>query len=557
MTLPERAWMPLGALLLGAGLITEPQLAAALARKNERGERLGESIVALGLLTERQIAAALAEQYDLEFIPLAELTPEPEAIEIVSAELARRYFALPVRILDDGRLMLAVADPTNLASADDLRLAIGHNFTLAVADGRELELAIERAYRPKMELVPVPGHHEEAEASVHDIRDLSASKPTIAAVNSLLTTAVAEGASDVHFEPQRNGLVVRARIDGVMRELSVVPRHMQAAVLSRLKVMGRLDVAERRAPQDGRVSVKFGGAPLDLRIAVLPSRHGEQVVLRVLNRQVEQPSFADLGMAAESQIPFLQALRQPYGAVVVCGPTGSGKTTTLYAALELLNSPERVIQTIEDPIERELQGINQIEVDVRGGLTFARGLRTILRSDPDVLLVGEVRDEETAGIAIQAAMTGHLVLTSLHAHSAAAAIARLRDMGVPAPLLASGLNCLVAQRLARRLCVECREPYTAKPSDVGLAEGSGPVTLYRGVGCSSCRSTGYSGRVALYEVLPVQGEVRGLVEESAETIFAAAVRNGMRTLRQSGMQLCVDGVCSVEEIQRVTGDRLT
>ena len=557
MTTPEHAWLPLGALLHGAGLITEQQLAQALARQSEHGGRLGQAIVDLGFLTHRQIAGALAEQYDLEFVSFAATPPEPEAVERLPEELARRYAALPARVLEDGRLLLAVADPTNVSTADDLRLALGENFTLAVAELRELELAISRAYRPKIELVPIADEGGGGDAEVHDIRDLSSGKPTIAAVNTLLATAVEDGASDLHFEPQRNGTVVRARIDGVMREVSVIPQHMQASIASRLKVMGRLDLAERRAPQDGRVTVTFGGEPLDLRIAVLPSRHGEQIVLRILNRQEHRPTFADLGMDAESQIPFLQALGQPFGAIVVCGPTGSGKTTTLYAGVELLNQPQRAIMTIEDPIEQELPGVSQIEVDPKAGLTFARGLRTLLRSDPDVLMVGEIRDEETAAIAFQAAMTGHLVLTSLHAHSAAAAIARLRDMGVPPALIASSLNCLVAQRLARRLCTQCREPYKARPADVDLADGDGPLTLYRAVGCPSCASTGYAGRVALYEVLAVQGEIRALLEESTEMIFQAAVRNGMRTLREAGARLCVDGTSSVEEVRRVTGDRLT
>jgi type IV pilus assembly protein PilB len=557
MTTPERAWLPLGALLHGAGLISEPQLAQALARQSEYSCRLGQAIVDLGFLTDRQIAAALAEQYDLEFVSFATTPPEPAAVHRLPEELARRYAALPARLLDDGRLLLAVADPTNVTTADDLRLALGQNFTLAVAELRELELAISRAYRPKIELVPVADGPDEGDAEVHDIRDLSSSKPTIAAVNELLAAAVEEGASDLHFEPQPNGTIVRARVDGVMRQLSVIPRHMQAAVTSRLKVMGRLDRAERRAPQEGRVTVTFGGEPLDLRIAVLPSRHGQQIVLRLLDPRQPRPSFADLGMDAESQIPFLHALAQPYGAIVVCGPTGSGRTTTLYAGLELLNQPQRAIMTIEDPIEQELPGITQVEVDPKGGLTFARGLRTLLRSDPDVLMVGELRDEETAALAFQAAMTGHVVLMSLHAHNAAAAIVRLRDVGVPTPLIASSLNCLVAQRLARRLCSECREPYQAQSKDLGLAETDGPLTLYKATGCPACANTGYAGRVALHEVLAVQGEIRTLIEASTESIFHAAVRNGMRSLRDAGVRLLVDGVTSLDEIRRVTGHRLT
>ena len=354
-------------------------------------------------------------------------------------------------------------------------------------------------------------------------------------------------------------MIVRIRVDGVMRELATIPKHMQPAVASRLKIMGKLNIADRRSPQDGRVSAFFGSGPIDLRIAVLTTTHGEQIVLRILGRGDRTPTLAELEMEAKAEEAFKTSIEQPYGAVIVCGPTGSGKTTTLYGAVDHLNTPERVVMTIEDPVEYRLDGINQIEVDVKGGLSFARGLRTILRSDPDVLLVGEIRDAETASIAIQAAMTGHLVLTSLHAYNAASAIARLRDMGVDPSLIASSLNSVVAQRLARRLCTECRSPYTAQSADLGLKSAKeilGEVVLYSAVGCAQCNGTGYSGRIALREVMTVQGEVRALVEGSAAEIFAAAVRQGMTTIRDDGMRIALAGISSIEEIRRVTGIRL-
>jgi general secretion pathway protein E len=348
-------------------------------------------------------------------------------------------------------------------------------------------------------------------------------------------------------------MIVRMRVDGVMRDVTEIPKHMQPAVATRLKVMGALDIAERRIPQDGRVSVHFGGDPVDLRIAVLPLRHGEQVVIRILSRRGERPRLSQLDLDGEAHDLLVKALDQPFGAVVVCGPTGSGKTTTLYGALDHIGSSGRVVMTIEDPIEYDVACANQSEVDERAGMTFARGLRTMLRSDPDVLLVGEIRDGETASIAVQAAMTGHLVLTSLHAHTAAGAVTRLRDMGVQPGMIASSLNLIVAQRLARRLCTACRVEYEAE-SDGDFTEGT---TLYRAGGCSTCSGTGYDGRVALFELMPIQGEIRRYVEESAEEIFAAAVRQGMRTLREDGLRLCREGVSSVEEIRRVTGARLT
>jgi type IV pilus assembly protein PilB len=549
----EIRWLPLGMLLTGAGLLTEEELAQAIDAQKHRGGRLGTVVIELGLLNARQIAGAIAEQCHLEFLDLDHTSIDPAAVKLLPEHLARRYEALPVRFLDDGALLVAVADPTNLRAIDDLQMTLGVPFTVGVVDEPQLEQAISRAYRPKVELSIVSAGEEQATEDHDDIRDLATSTPTINLVNSLLTAAIDEGASDIHFEPKRDKLLVRARVDGTLRELAEVPKHMQPAVISRLKIMGALDIAERRIPQDGRASVHFGGDPLDLRIAVLPLRHGEQVVLRILNRKRERPRLSTLGLSEAAQQTFAQALDQPFGALIVCGPTGSGKTTTLYGALDFLGGDDRVLMTIEDPIEHELACANQIEVDDRAGLTFARGLRTILRSDPDVLLVGEIRDEETASTAMQAAMTGHLVLTSLHAHSAAAAVGRLRDMGVPGAMIANAVNAIVAQRLARRLCTDCREAYDADPQ----GEVPGATVLYRAVGCSKCHGTGYRGRAPLFELMVFRGEVRALAEASADAIFSAAVKQGMTTLREDGLRLCLEGVSSLEEIRRVTGDRLT
>ena len=557
---PGLQWIPLGQLLVDGRIIDAAQLQRALEVKAETGQRLGEIVVELGFTTERAIAGALAEQYELEFVDLDTAQIEKQAVALLPEELARRYEALPLTIHDDGTPLLAVTDPTNLAAADDLRFALGSNFRIAVAERGQIDLAIARAYRRSLQLIAQEGDEDDSpeEERVNDIRNLASSTPTINLVNSLLTTALEEGASDIHFEPRREDMVVRVRVDGVMRELAVVPRHMQQAVTSRLKIMGKLDIADRRAPKDGRVTAFFGTGHIDMRIAVLATTHGEQVVLRILGRGDRRPTLKGLELEPSAEADFLTSIEQPYGTVIVCGPTGSGKTTTLYGALDHLNRNDRVVMTIEDPVEYRLDGVNQIEVDVKGGLSFASGLRTILRSDPDVLLVGEIRDSETASIAIQAAMTGHLVLTSLHAHNAASAIARLRDMGVDTSLLASSLNAVVAQRLARRLCVHCRRRYTAQPGELGLSSPplGDEVVLYAAVGCAKCQSTGYAGRVALREVMPVHGEVRALVESSAEEIFAAAVRQGMTTLRDDGMRLALAGTSSVEEIRRVTGIRL-
>jgi type IV pilus assembly protein PilB len=556
---PGLRWIPLGQLLVDGRILTEEQLHRALEAKASTGQRLGEIVVELGFTTERAIAGALAEQYELEYVDLDIVQLDKRAIALLPEELARRYEALPLSILEDGTPLLAVTDPTNLATADDLRFALGSSFRIAVAERGQIELAIARAYRRSLQLIAEEGDDDAPEEErINDIRNLASSTPTINLVNSLLTTALEEGASDLHFEPRREDMLVRIRVDGVMRELATVPRHMQQAVTSRLKIMGKLDIADRRAPKDGRVTAFFGTGHIDMRIAVLTTTHGEQVVLRILGGSDQRPSIAALEMEPYAEAAFVTAIEQPYGTVIVCGPTGSGKTTTLYGAVDHLNSKDRVVMTIEDPVEYRLDGVSQIEVDVKGGLSFASGLRTILRSDPDVLLVGEVRDSETASIAVQAAMTGHLVLTSLHAHNAAGAIARLRDMGVDTSLLASSLNAVVAQRLARRLCVHCRREYAADAEELGVADQSMSqhVLLYDAVGCAKCQGTGYAGRVALREVMPVHGEVRALVESSAEEIFAAAVRQGMTTLRDDGMRLALTGVSSVDEIRRVTGIRL-
>jgi type IV pilus assembly protein PilB len=556
-------WQHLGSLLINRGLLTVDQVKQAFEEQQLTGKRLGEIVVGHGWVSSADLSKALAHQSGLDYVDLAETELDTETAMLLPKEYAVRYQALPVRFLDADLLLVAVADPTNIGVADDLRLALGHNVRLGVSEPSDLERAIKKLHRTQIDVEEVTPE-EEAEgllsivAQREDIAESGDDTPAVKLVHATLAQAIEDGASDIHFEPQEDEMTVRARIDGVTRPVAEIPKQMQLGVVSRLKIMGNLDIAERRAPQDGRISIRFSGNPLDLRIAVMPTTHGEQVVLRIMHRAVSKPDLAELGMTAAAREHFERAIRQPYGAVVVCGPTGSGKTTTLYTALHLLNDPGHVIMTIEDPVEYQIPGINQIEISPKSGLTFSRGLRTILRSDPDVLLVGEIRDEETARIAMQAGMTGHLVLTTVHAHNAASAVERLKDMGVEPGLLASSVNCIVAQRLARRLCTDCREAYwptDEELTEIGLLERKGQVYLHRSQGCARCGHTGFRGRVALYEVLPVTGEIRGLVGASTDEIFAAAVRTGMTTLRQDGIRLCLEGVSSLEEIRRVTGDR--
>ena len=551
----------LGTLLLRDGAVTLEQLEAALAEKEANGGRLGEILVRHGYASGAQIAQALAEQHGLEYLELGQIEVDPAASSLLPEKVARRLGALPIYFATDDVVMIAVSDPTDVMASDDLRFALGLQIRFAVVTAEDLQRTLERCYRTSVHVEMEEISAEEPLVPVEDVRDGSAtSAPAIKLANQLIAKAVEDGASDIHFEPQLHAMVVRARIDGVMRRFAEVPKSLQPAITSRLKIMGELDIADRRIPQDGRISIRYGGAPMDLRVAVLPTTYGEQVVLRILHRASGRLGLPDLGMSPEAEATFTRAVKQPYGAVLAVGPTGSGKTTTLYAALEFLNDDARALTTIEDPVEYQIPGVNQVEVNARAGLTFSRGLRTILRSDPDVLLVGEIRDEETARIAIQAAMTGHLVLTTLHTHNAASSIARLRDMGVEQSLMAASINCIVAQRLARRLCMECREAYEPNAEELAAenVEGQGleGTTLYRPRGCVQCSTTGYNGRVALYEVMPVHGKIRRLIEASTEEIFAAAVEAGMTTLREDGLRLCRAGISSLEEIRRVTGDRL-
>jgi type IV pilus assembly protein PilB len=559
---PDRRFR-LGDMLVRDGLLTPEQLREALADKAEnKHKRIGEIVVERGWVSSRDLAGALAEQHGLELVELAQSPIDEAAADLLPERLARRYRAVPVRFLAEDSVLVAVADPTDVVASDDLKLALGLNLRLAVAEADDLERTLTRIYRTEVELEGASdiGVEPELEEVEEDIKESAAtSAPAIKLVNSVLSRAIEDDASDIHFEPEAKELVVRARIDGVTRRLTTIPKAMQAAVISRLKIMGELDIAERRLPQDGRVSIRFAGHPMDLRIAVLPTTYGEKVILRIIGRLTHKLGLADLGMSAEAEEAFVRAIRQPFGAVLTCGPTGSGKTTTLYAALELLNEEGRVLTTIEDPVEQQLAGVAQLEVSTKAGLTFARGLRTMLRSDPDVLLVGEIRDEETARIAVQAAMTGHLVLSTLHTYNAASSIARLKDMGVEANLLATSVNCIVAQRLARRLCRECREAYVPEGEDLAeLGPDAGEqATLYRPRGCVHCSETGYRGRVALYEVLPIRGKVRRLLGGSTEEILAAALEQGMKTLHDDGVRQCLAGVTSLDEVRRVTGDRFS
>jgi type IV pilus assembly protein PilB len=542
--------MRLGELLVRAGHATQEQINQALELQPLLHKRLGEILVEKRWSTQRSVAEALAEQYGLEFVDLSQVAVDPKAIGLLQEGFAIGHQVVPVRFLDDNHVQVAVADPTNLNTTDELRLALGVNCTLAVASADALASTIQRNYRLTVSV-------SDQAPDALEVDDESMAEGALDLVNDLIGRAVNQGASDIHLNPQPRDVMVRFRVDGVLRDQASIDKRLQNATAARVKVMAQLDIAEKRLPQDGSFVVYIGGNAVDVRAAVLPTKHGEQVVLRVLQRETKL-ELPQLGMSPEMEKIFMEAIEQPHGAVISCGPTGSGKTTTLYAALDRLNDGLRSIATIEDPVEYQLPGVMQMEVHTKINLSFGRGLRTILRADPEVILVGEIRDEETAKIAIQAAMTGHLVLTTLHTNDAASAIARMRTLGVDPDLLAGSINCIVSQRLARRICMHCREAY--EPSQEQqismnlISTGTNP-TLYRATGCLQCGNTGYSGRVALYELMPVHGLGRVLLDGSTDEIFDAAVAAGMRTLREDGVRQSLAGVTTLEEVRRITGDR--
>jgi len=549
----------LGVLLIRKGTISKEQLEQALGEKERNGRRIGDIFVEHGWATSRDLAHALAEQYNLEFVEILETPIEPEVAKLLSERFVRRFHALPVKYLDKNSVLVAIADPTDIVALDDVKLALGINLRFCLADSGDLDSAIDQVYlqRPALHVVDEPIELDEEIDRIPDLREIAEdAAPAVTLVNQILIRAIQDRASDIHFEPQERQMIVRTRVDGVARELASIPKTMQQAIISRLKVMGQLDIAERQLPQDGRCAVRLAGESIDLRIAIIPISHGEKVTIRILQRSSKSVSLSDLGMSEQAFEVFKRAIEQPFGCVIACGPTGAGKTTTLYAALEHLNGEERIITTIEDPVEYEIAGVSQVQTNVRRGLTFARGLRTILRSDPDVLLVGEIRDAETAEIAVQAALTGHLVLTTLHTQTAASTFARLQDMGVAPFMLANAINCIVSQRLVRKLCLSCRRESTPDADErVELGIGKGQdAAIYRAKGCKDCNDMGYLGRKAIYEVLPLTDQIRELVGQPTAKIQARAVTEGMVTLRQDGHRLVLLGETSIEEIRRVVGD---
>jgi len=551
----------LGERLIAEGRIDRAGLERARRLAGESDERLPAVLAKLGLVSERDLAQAMAGELGLPLAAPDEFPDEPLYRDRLSPRFLREAQVLPLAEGDEG-VAVAMADPLNGYAADALRLISGRKLLPRVATPAEIEAAIDRLYadgRGAGGAVEEAAAEDALDLDVERLRDLASEAPVIRMVNQLIAKAVEARASDIHIEPFENTLRVRYRIDGVLRDVEAPANRFRAAIVSRVKIMARLNIAERRLPQDGRIKLAVRGTPIDLRVSTIPTMHGEGVVLRVLDRTGVKLDFAGLGLTGPRLETFLEIVERPHGIVLVTGPTGSGKTTTLYAALVRLNAPDKKILTVEDPIEYQLDGINQIQVKPSIGLSFAHVLRSILRQDPDVIMVGEIRDVETAEIAIQAALTGHLVLSTLHTNDAAGTITRLLDMGAQDYLLTSTLNGVMSQRLVRTLCTACRERGPALPEAIeqlGLRrlQPQGEIFLYQPRGCEACNGTGFVGRTGLAEVLVVSDEIRRLILRRAEAreLHRAAVAEGMRTMYDDGMEKALAGITTVEEVLRVT-----
>jgi len=561
MVTAKRKPKQLGQILLEQDLLTQEQLDHALGEHRNTPKSLGRVLIDLGYIRERDLVRALAEQVGLEFVDLTDYHIDPILTSLLPETLCRRYRALPIGERD-GKLLVAMSDPANVYALDDIRTMTGRDVQPVVATANDVEQAIHKysAMGDQVEALAT----EAAEDLAEEAGDLSGIQaaledaPIVKLVTAIMTQATADRASDVHIEPTERDVRVRFRVDGVLHEVMHSPKSIQGGLISRLKVMADLNIAEKRVPQDGRMSMRVGGRSLDLRLATLPTVYGEKVVIRILDKSNALMQLSELGFQEAAFRRYEKSFRRPYGAILVTGPTGSGKSTTLYATLNIVNQIDRHIVTIEDPVEYRLDGVNQIQVNPKAGLTFASALRSILRADPDIILIGEIRDRETAMIAVESALTGHLVLSSLHTNDAPSAITRLIEMEVETFLVASALDCVVAQRLARKLCEKCKQPYTPDPAELveaGYQEEQIQEIeeLFRPVGCQYCATTGYRGRFGLYEVMPMSEEIERLTVEraSSEAIRTVALEQGMIELRADGLLKAAKGLTSIEEIARV------
>jgi type IV pilus assembly protein PilB len=555
----------IGELLLKGSLITPEQLRNALEMQKRTRERLGQILVKCGAIKEEELLSFLGRQFNTPVVDLSKYEINPDVVRLLPEDMVQKHLALPINRIG-AKLIVAVADPSNMSIVDAIGFKTGYAVELVLASEQEITAAINKHFDRSLEMRNIIAELDDEFEVVHD-EDVDVGEiergiddaPVVKLANFLLTDAIKRRASDIHLEPYEKEFRVRYRVDGVLYEMMRPPVRMRNALASRIKILASLDIAERRLPQDGRIKLKVGkGREMDFRVSVLPTIHGEKIVLRLLDKSSLQIDMTKLGFEPGQLADFQEAIYRPYGMILVTGPTGSGKTTTLYSALSELNKTTDNISTVEDPVEYNFAGINQVQIREEIGLTFAAALRSFLRQDPDIIMVGEVRDYETAEISVKAALTGHLVLSTLHTNDAPSTVTRLLNMGIEPFLVSSSLNLVLAQRLARRICPECREEVKIQPKallDAGIKpERIKGLVPFHGRGCDHCNTTGFRGRVALYEVMPVREDLKDLVLRggSALDIRREAARLGMKTLRQAGLSKLEEGVTTLEEVLRVT-----
>src|SRR3990172_5289531 len=561
----------LGDLLVRQGLINQEQLQRALTEQKGTNEKLGSILIRHSVITEDQLVAFLSKQYGIPSITLSQLDIDADVLKLVPAQIAKKYEVLPIKRTGNS-LTLAMADPTNVFAVDDVGFMTNLQVIPVVAAQGAIRKALDRLYEAQgsgmaevisemegTDVEVVEGDEESwAKADIFELKESADEAPVVRLVNMIFVDAIRRGASDIHLEPYEKVFRVRFRVDGVLHEIMTPPKRLETALTSRVKIMSTMDIAERRLPQDGRIQLRYNQREIDFRVSTLPTIFGEKTVLRILDKESLQLDLTMLGFDPWSLEQFNKAIHQPYGMILITGPTGSGKTTTLYSAIHTINSPDVNIMTAEDPVEYNLKGVNQVQINEGIGRTFGAALRSFLRQDPDVILVGETRDLETAQIGIRAALTGHLVLSTLHTNDCPGTVARLLDMGIPPFLVSSALTLILAQRLGRKICKDCKQPYEADEESLTpyghVPQGLGKVQFYKGKGCHTCSFTGMKGRVAVYEGMPIGDELRELILRNAPTseILQLALAQGMKTLRQNALQKVIDGVTTLEEVLRVT-----
>ncbi|BCG61317.1 GspE/PulE family protein [Paenibacillus sp. URB8-2] len=544
----------LGDLLVENGIISQEQLEEALVEQLKSKRKLGDLLISQGYITEQQLIEVLEFQLGIPHVSLFKYQIDPAITQIIPESMAKRYQVLPF-MKEGGKLMVAMADPLDYFAIEDLRMSTGFRIEPAISTRDELQRAIARHYGMRDSMSQMMGELPSQE-EIEETEITDEDSPIVRLVNQMIQQAVQLRASDIHVDPGENNLAIRYRIDGTLRTERLIPKQMQGFITARLKIMARLNIAERRLPQDGRIKMQFEYKMVDIRVSSLPTMHGEKIVLRLLDLSIGVKSVDNLGFSDGNAEAFKEMIGKPYGILLITGPTGSGKTTTLYSALNQLNEESVNIITVEDPVEYQLEGINQVHVNPAIGLTFAAGLRSILRQDPNIIMVGEIRDTETAAIAIRASLTGHLVLSTLHTNDAISTVSRLRDMGVEPYLIASSLIGVVSQRLVRKICTECKEAYVpSQQESIMLGKyGLKREVMHRGRGCGSCNTTGYRGRIAIHEVLTIDDHVRQLITNSAsvEELRAAAKERGLVQLMEDGFLKVSQGLTTLQEVLRET-----